>query len=203
MSATNPLSPPDRGAEQRALEPSMEEILASIRRIIADDHADEPVEAPPRSEPVMPEQSPDLQERLAAYRAAAAAPFMPLEPPEAAPVRSAEILGLHSVRAAVPAEAEPVPKLRAPPVPPAAPRLEAKAVATPAAPLLSAEADASVAASFNALLASHFMQNSSLIADMTRDMLRPMLKSWLDDNLPVIVERLVRAEIERVARGGR
>jgi uncharacterized protein len=36
-----------------------------------------------------------------------------------------------------------------------------------------------------------------------QEMLRPMLKQWLDDNLPVIVERLVRAEIERVARGGR
>jgi cell pole-organizing protein PopZ len=34
-------------------------------------------------------------------------------------------------------------------------------------------------------------------------MLRPMLKQWLDDNLPAVVERLVRAEIERVARGGR
>ena len=36
---------------------------------------------------------------------------------------------------------------------------------------------------------------------MVRDMLRPMLKSWLDDNLPGLVERLVRAEIERVSRG--
>jgi hypothetical protein len=32
-------------------------------------------------------------------------------------------------------------------------------------------------------------------------MLRPMLKQWLDENLPAIVERLVRAEIQRVARG--
>jgi cell pole-organizing protein PopZ len=32
-------------------------------------------------------------------------------------------------------------------------------------------------------------------------MLRPMLKVWLDDNLPGLVERLVRAEIERVSRG--
>lgn len=39
--------------------------------------------------------------------------------------------------------------------------------------------------------------------EIVRDMLRPMLKGWLDDNLPVLVERLVRAEIERVARGGR
>jgi cell pole-organizing protein PopZ len=34
-------------------------------------------------------------------------------------------------------------------------------------------------------------------------MLRPMLKAWLDDNLPGIVERLVRQEIERMARGQR
>jgi cell pole-organizing protein PopZ len=34
-----------------------------------------------------------------------------------------------------------------------------------------------------------------------REMLRPMLKGWLDDNLPGLVERLVRAEIERVSRG--
>ena len=38
---------------------------------------------------------------------------------------------------------------------------------------------------------------------MMREMLRPMLKSWLDDNLPSLVERLVRAEIQRVARGAR
>jgi uncharacterized protein len=41
------------------------------------------------------------------------------------------------------------------------------------------------------------------IEDMTRDLLRGMLKSWLDDNLPDLVERLVREEIERVARRGR
>jgi hypothetical protein len=34
-------------------------------------------------------------------------------------------------------------------------------------------------------------------------MLRPMIKTWLDDNLPALVERLVRIEIQRVARGGR
>ncbi len=40
-----------------------------------------------------------------------------------------------------------------------------------------------------------------MVIGLTREMLRPMLKTWLDDNLPVIVERLVSAEIERVARG--
>ena len=32
-------------------------------------------------------------------------------------------------------------------------------------------------------------------------MMRPMLKNWLDDNLPGLVERIVKTEIERVARG--
>jgi uncharacterized protein len=38
---------------------------------------------------------------------------------------------------------------------------------------------------------------------ITQDLLRGMLKTWLDDNLPQLVEKLVREEIERVARRGR
>jgi cell pole-organizing protein PopZ len=45
------------------------------------------------------------------------------------------------------------------------------------------------------------MQNPRTLEDLVREMLKPMLKAWLDDNLPNIVERLVRAEIERVSRG--
>ncbi len=36
------------------------------------------------------------------------------------------------------------------------------------------------------------------ITDLVREELRPMLKSWIDSNLPPLVERLVRAEIDRV-----
>ncbi len=61
--------------------------------------------------------------------------------------------------------------------------------------------DGSVGAAFNALLASRFVQHRDVVIGLTREMLRPMLKTWLDDNLPGIVERLVSAEIERVARG--
>jgi uncharacterized protein len=39
------------------------------------------------------------------------------------------------------------------------------------------------------------------LEDVVRDALRPMLKSWLDENLPDVVDRIVRAEIERVIRG--
>jgi cell pole-organizing protein PopZ len=44
-------------------------------------------------------------------------------------------------------------------------------------------------------------QNARTLEDLVKEMLKPMLKMWLDDNLPPLVERLVRAEIERVARG--
>lgn len=69
--------------------------------------------------------------------------------------------------------------------------------------ILSPEANASVASAFQALSASVQFANSEMIERHVREMLRPMLKQWLDDNLPVMVERLVRTEIERVARGGR
>jgi cell pole-organizing protein PopZ len=70
-------------------------------------------------------------------------------------------------------------------------------------PFVSPSTDAAVSASFGALSASVALQNSEMIDGLAREMLRPMLKTWLDDNLPSLVERLVRAEIQRVARGGR
>ena len=45
------------------------------------------------------------------------------------------------------------------------------------------------------------VQNARTLEDLVREMLRPLLKSWLDDNLPGMVERIVKAEIERVSRG--
>ncbi|MGA9824917.1 MAG: DUF2497 domain-containing protein [Methylocystis sp.] len=70
-------------------------------------------------------------------------------------------------------------------------------------PLVSSDAAAAIAAQFQTLAASMVINDSGLLHDYAREMLRPMLKAWLDDNLPVLVERLVRVEIERVARGGR
>ena len=69
--------------------------------------------------------------------------------------------------------------------------------------LLSDQANATVASAFQALNQSVALPDGDVIESLTRDLLRPMLKQWLDDNLPVMVEKLVRAEIERVARGGR
>ncbi len=67
--------------------------------------------------------------------------------------------------------------------------------------LLSPRATAAVDTAFNSLTHTVLMQNPRTLEDLVREMLKPMLKAWLDDNLPNIVERLVRAEIERVSRG--
>jgi len=67
--------------------------------------------------------------------------------------------------------------------------------------LLSGETSAAVDSAFNALAQTVLVKNARTLEDLVREMLRPMLKSWLDDNLPGLVERLVRAEIERVSRG--
>ena len=67
--------------------------------------------------------------------------------------------------------------------------------------LLSSASGARIGASFEALAESLMLRDPEMIERVAREMLRPMLKAWLDDNLPVVVERLVRAEIERIARG--
>ena len=70
----------------------------------------------------------------------------------------------------------------------------------PAPGLLSAETDASVASNFKNLQ-DMLAKESQTLEGMTNELLKPMLKEWLDDNLPQLVERLVREEIQRVARG--
>lgn len=67
--------------------------------------------------------------------------------------------------------------------------------------LVSKTTDDSVGQHFTMLAHTVLTNNARTLEDLVKDMLRPMLKSWLDDNLPTMVERLVRAEIERVARG--
>ena len=67
--------------------------------------------------------------------------------------------------------------------------------------LLSSSTNSAVDAAFNALARTVLVQNSRTLEDLVKEMMRPMLKSWLDDNLPGMVERLIKAEIERVSRG--
>ncbi len=84
---------------------------------------------------------------------------------------------------------------------PAEPRSSREqAGAKPEAGLLSREATAAVGSAFNALTET-VKKHEPMLEDVVRETLSPMLKSWLDENLPRVVERMVQAEIERVTRG--
>jgi hypothetical protein len=154
----------------------MEEILASIRNIIADDPAKRT--APKAPQPALtPTATPTPQ---IIYSKDAAAPHGETSGP--------------SQRAVAPTVVWPRPQ---------AVEAEPAAVALQPSeePLLSPQATEAAALSFGALSAGLDVRSAELADGMVRDMLRPMLKQWLDDNLPAIVERLVRDEIQRVARG--
>lgn len=68
-------------------------------------------------------------------------------------------------------------------------------------PLISPQLGASVMSAFETLAATVVLQNTEMLDRVMHELMRPLLKTWLDENLPAIVERLVRLEIERVARG--
>ena len=70
-----------------------------------------------------------------------------------------------------------------------------------APPIMSSATAAAVDSAFGALAHTVLVQNAKTLEDLVKEMLRPMLQHWLDNNLPTMVERLVRQEIERVARG--
>ncbi|MGB3867183.1 MAG: DUF2497 domain-containing protein, partial [Xanthobacteraceae bacterium] len=70
-----------------------------------------------------------------------------------------------------------------------------------ASDMLSQSTASAVESAFNSLANTVLSHNARTLEDLVREMLRPMLKSWLDDNLPRLVERIVKAEIERVSRG--
>lgn len=95
-----------------------------------------------------------------------------------------------------PVRAEPVPLANRGAVG-SAPGVERR-VPVPRKDLLSPAVDAAVAAAFKSLGDLVLPQQERTVEDLVKEILRPMLKEWLDQNLPGIVERLVRAEIERV-----
>ncbi|RIY03421.1 DUF2497 domain-containing protein [Aureimonas flava] len=69
-------------------------------------------------------------------------------------------------------------------------------------PLVSPATGQLVGASFNELAEAIRQGELRSLEAMAQEMLQPMLRDWLDDNLPKMVERLIREEIERLARGG-
>jgi len=168
---------------QRDHEPSMDEILASIRNIIADDRepekAAQPKEAAPR--PATVAAGPQIvysKEPLEPKRADSELAERPQGPAEASAPTSAW------------GHADPIVSDSTP-----------AAVCGDYEPLLSPETGKTVGLSFGALSASLAVRSAEVADGIMREMLRPLLKQWLDDHLPGIVERLVRAEIQRIARG--
>jgi uncharacterized protein len=242
-------------------EPSMEEILASIRRIIADDEAKPPVAekaptppAPPAAaKPARPAAAAPAPKPMtdnvppsnvpaakpAAAKPAAAAPKpAPAPPPnnsqddidallnglDDAPTEAEirpsqpepEVLELTD-EMALPSSAPPPrssfkkvvpqddleftetaakPAYRPPAYEP--PPFESQPVSQQ---ILSRSTVSAVESAFGNLTNTVLSNNSRTLEDLVKEMLRPMLKSWLDDNLPGLVERIVKAEIERVSRG--
>jgi cell pole-organizing protein PopZ len=210
----------------KAQEPSMEEILASIRRIIADDDAAKappsPPEPPVAAAPLRPVTPPQpalvavpasepaskenvLDEMLAELNAT------PAPEPEADDDPASDVLELTEAMAET--TKPPAPGFRtidgesdivfedSPPEEAPAPGPRLQFPERPQRPLMSSATSAAVDSAFNTLAHTVLVQNARTLEDLVKEMLQPLLKSWLDDNLPGLVERLVRAEIERVSRG--
>jgi uncharacterized protein len=151
-------------------EPSMDEILVSIRRILAeDDAAGTHLSARPRGNGDVLDLTEALNEDGTVRHIAPVA----LVPPE--PLSR---------------------KLPDGRVEPAAPRPDKPA---PEPRLVSEVASDAVATSFARLASVSTREGGDHpLDDLVRETLRPMLQAWLDENLPELVERLVKAEIARV-----
>ena len=189
MSGTAP--PPAGGQDQ-----SMDDILASIRRILNEDEAaaqatevaeDTKPEAPSAEEP---EASPPPRPPAPEF---APPPIAPSPPPPTA--RSGpEPLDLTSDM------------LVTPPVQAASsPRMgmdDASGLIAPAAAAAAAASVGSLLRAVSSERGSHVYRGGPSIEDLVREEIRPILKDWLDMHLPPLVERLVRAEIERVVNRG-
>ena len=231
----------------------MEEILASIRRIIADDEAkppvaekaaapvpataakpEKPAPAPPADKPaamngIPPSAIPAAQAVAAKAAPAAAAPnsqddidallsgldeatseseIRPHQPePEPEVFELTDEMALPDPAPAFqkidPQEDLEFTETGAAKSQPRRPAYEPPPFETAAPPpqILSRSTVSAVESAFNSLANTVLSNNARTLEDLVKEMLRPMLKSWLDDNLPGLVERIVKAEIERVSRG--
>ena len=187
-------------SEPTSQEPTMEEILASIRRIISEDEvpAEEGAEEPePELEPET-EAEPD-------YEPMEEPEPQPVVTPEPAPVFDDEddILDLTEPYRAP--EPEPAPVFQsddleayAPP-PPARPDPVPMPVIEE--PIVSHIAEVAAASAFGHLAQTIAMPgHGRTLEDVVRELLRPMLKTWLDENLPTIVQATVDEEVSRISR---
>ena len=190
-------------SEQTSQEPTMEEILASIRRIISEDDtpAEEPAAEAAPAEEAPAEEAPAAVVEEPPVAEAAPEPKPEPEPvavapePEPEPAVEEEELELtqkvetHGDLDIYSAAAE-------------APGPVDDQVASAVAGLVSDRAASAAASSFGALSAAILMpREDRTLEDVVRELLRPMLQQWLDDNLPTIVQTAVEGEVERISRG--
>ncbi len=184
-----------------APEPSMEEILASIRRIIADEK--EPVAAPESAgdgdEDVL-ELTQMVQDDGSVVDIA--------PPPPPAPEPVPEPIAAPVVEAAVEVEA-PAPVVETPPPPPPAPVARVARDDGLISSMAATAASSSLAALANTVqierraampIMTPIGNGARTLEEMVLELMRPMLKDWLDQNLPAVVERIVQKEVERIAR---
>ena len=203
---TNSASPDGDGvsgttppAGEGGADPSMEDILASIRRILNEDEAppgnpgaaEEPQTGGAPSHPAPAAEENDgvlvLDEAMLVH-----------EPPLPEPVFAA--MPVASVQAQDDKPASPPLETGPGPTPHPAPSV------APGDGLMAPESTAAAAASVGSLLrtlsherTTQVYRGGPTIEDLVREEVRPLLKDWLDTHLPPLVERLVRQEIERVA----
>jgi len=187
-------------------EPSMEEILASIRKIISED-GDGAAAAPAAADDVLV-LTEEVDENGAPAMAAAPPPPTVAFAPEPAPVPPPPLPDEPSVQLAEP---EPEPEfepVRAEPAPVEPPPAHVPPQEFGRRLISETTATASLAALSELVSRTHREPDieslplgnaNRTLEDLTRELLRPILKAWLDDNLPELVERIVREEIGRLA----
>jgi hypothetical protein len=177
----------------KSQEPSMEEILSSIRRIIADDDAGKRGPDAPKTAAAAPKPAPS---EASATTMPSPVDFVPSSSRNGTGGQSSDILELtDSMTSPTPRTAPDMGFGDGPERPSSQNGRDMQSQ------LLSRSTSAAVDSAFSALAQSALSHNSRSLEDLVRELLRPLLKAWLDENLPGMVERMVRSEIERVSRG--
>lgn len=179
-------------ADEAQNEPTMEEILASIRKIISED--DEP-----EQEPAVEESAGEDVLELDMEAEMEPEPVMAEEPePEPEPEIEFEEPEPDFEDDDIVAVEEPEPM----PEPAPAPRFAAPP-ADDSDALLEDEVAGKAAGAFGQLMGSMAIGNGATLESIVRELLRPMLKEWLNENLPGIVEAKVEEEVKRISRMAR
>jgi cell pole-organizing protein PopZ len=191
-------------------EPSMEEILASIRRIISEDDIDDGKSNDTAVEEGVEEENDDVLELTDVVEDEE--PVQEIEPAEEEAPQSqddidtlfdeADLSNTDDEIELVEEEEEESPTEVAAEVTP----LPIAAVAPEGSILDQAPATAAtgslsgLVAMVDAAHGTPIGNGNRTIEDLVKEVMRPMIKEWLDDNLPALVERVVRREVERLSR---